>query len=288
MKKRTISFAILLMVCIVLFVMSYYNSRQICTIIEYGDDSWNQGMFYTIEDASGHFIVIDGGWPEQEQYVRDIIAQHNNHVDAWIITHTHQDHVGAFNNIYSNLAGIEIDAIYTGDVDVNQFYQRYTPDDHIEQFEMFQKIISDNDKVHYLHKGDDLQIGDIDIQVFNAYNDDFKTYDFRYNLPNASSLVFKVSYGDSSMLFLADCEASMESYMDVKDMKADYVQMAHHGQNMSDEFYEEIGAETYFVDGPAWLRESDTFNVKERVEKLRAEGKTVLSYDTAPNEIVLR
>ncbi len=173
-------------------------------------------------------------------------------------------------------------------MDVNHFYQMCTPDDHIEQFERFQEIIRDNDKVHYLQKGDNLQIGDIDIQVFNAYNDDFKTYDFRYNLPNASSLVFKVSYGDSSMLFLADCEASMGRYMDVKDMKADYVQMAHHGQNMSDEFYQKLDADTYFVDCPASLRESDAFNVKERVEKLRAEGKTVLSYDTAPNEIVLR
>ena len=47
--------------------------------------------------------MIDGGWTEDAMAVKDIIKSQGGIVDAWILTHPHQDHIGAFNEIYAEL-----------------------------------------------------------------------------------------------------------------------------------------------------------------------------------------
>ena len=73
-----------------------------CIITQYSDATGRQANCYTITN-SGHLIIIDGGWAENAPALRKVIAQNGNHVDAWFISHTHSDHVGAFNVIYADL-----------------------------------------------------------------------------------------------------------------------------------------------------------------------------------------
>ena len=51
---------------------------------------------------------LDARLAERDVYKR----QHGNHVNAWILSHPHQDHAGAFNQIYASPDGITIDAVY--------------------------------------------------------------------------------------------------------------------------------------------------------------------------------
>ena len=79
----------------------------------YPDASGNQGEFFTLKNKkTGTFIVVDGGWAENTERVRQVIADNGNVVDAWFITHYHNDHVDAFNNIYQDPQGITIKKIY--------------------------------------------------------------------------------------------------------------------------------------------------------------------------------
>ena len=72
-------------------------------VTQYGDDNaGKQSMFYTIKGSNGKLIVIDGGWTDQEAFVRKIIRSLGNKVDLWIITHPHPDHAGAFIKIFSS------------------------------------------------------------------------------------------------------------------------------------------------------------------------------------------
>ena len=77
---------------------------------EENDSSWtltqrygggDVGMFYTIKNsADGTHIFIDGGLPENAEYVRQIIDANGGKVDYWFLTHYHADHCGAFNELY--------------------------------------------------------------------------------------------------------------------------------------------------------------------------------------------
>lgn len=90
--------------------------ERLCYVTQYSDATGQQANFYTITKGD-HLIIIDGGWAENADAVRKVISEHGNHVDAWFISHTHSDHVGAFNEIYSNLQGIKIDYIYDNGYD---------------------------------------------------------------------------------------------------------------------------------------------------------------------------
>lgn len=87
-----------------------------CIITQYSDVTGRQANCYTITNG-GHLIIIDGGWAENALALRKVIAQNGNHVDAWFISHTHSDHVGAFNVIYADPQGVTIDKIYDNGYD---------------------------------------------------------------------------------------------------------------------------------------------------------------------------
>ncbi len=71
------------------------------------DDDPMIGMLYIIKNSDGHAIIIDGGLPT-EGNADDVLKALSSHkiakdsngkfiIDAWIFTHAHNDHVGAFN-----------------------------------------------------------------------------------------------------------------------------------------------------------------------------------------------
>ena len=127
MNRRKIVFSILLCVlvlgCIFVAVLMHNktaNQEKMntdgCIITQYSDATGRQANCYTITN-NGHLIVIDGGWAENAPAIRKIIKKNGNHVDAWFISHTHSDHVGAFNVIYADPQGVTIDRIYDNGYD---------------------------------------------------------------------------------------------------------------------------------------------------------------------------
>lgn len=90
---------------VVIRIENYYK------ITEYASVSGNQAMIYSIEDELGNLILVDGGWKVDAEQVRTIIAEHGNHVKAWILTHPHEDHISAFNVISAENSEIEIDTV---------------------------------------------------------------------------------------------------------------------------------------------------------------------------------
>ena len=61
------------------------------TITQYGTADGGQRMFYTIRSHSGKLIVVDGGYTSDASEVRDVIKENGGRVDAWILTHPHQE-----------------------------------------------------------------------------------------------------------------------------------------------------------------------------------------------------
>ncbi len=106
--------------------------------------------------------------------------------------------------------------------------------------------------------------------------------DLKMNPINNQSCVFRVTEGDFSMIFLGDLgeEAGDRLLGKGYDLKADAVQMAHHGQNgVKESLYQAIGAKYAFWPTPLWLflnsrtkqliPNSATFKTPEVIEWMR-------------------
>lgn len=306
MKKRTLISAGLLAVCLIALVSAAYffslRSRMDSTgylpdtsaeyvVTQYPDATGVQGTFYTIANDD-FLIIIDGGWAENSDAVRSVIAEHGNVVDAWIISHPHQDHAGAFNEIYANPGDITIRAIYDNGFDYDFIEASGEPYDDITVMETYHALTEGADNLTHLKRGDSLSLCGLTLDVYNAYDDtvlaavgDEKDYQ------NNASLLFKISSENSSMLFCSDIKYDMNdtllaAYRD--SISCDYVQTGHHGNwSFSNEFYEATGASVYFIDAPSSITDNADFPASTLKEDLQKNG-TVLDFRTAPNSVTLK
>ncbi len=261
------------------------------TITEFGDDSGNQAMFYTMRNNNdGTLIVVDGGWNENEAQVRSVITLFGGHVDHWFLTHYDEDHASVFNAIYADPQGIEIGEVYCTPLDY-EYYLECAADrwwDVPWVYETFLNQTEGDERINYLNRGDYFEIDGLQFEVFNSYDQivvDTGTRD----VANYASLMFKITGEEDTFLFCGDVYNGMgmqllEMYGD--ELDAEYVQPGHHGNHsMPAEFYEAIGPEVMFFDGPAWLTESDDYTAKALIEWCHENGIVTYEYATAPNSI---
>ena len=271
--------------CVAAYVMHNAAKNSGWTVTQYSDLTGGQAGFYTLEDGAGHFLIVDGGWAGNEARVRDAIKMHNNHVDAWILTHPHQDHIGAFNAIYANPDGITIDRIYDSPVDYDVVKDRGEKWDDLAVFEEYRKLTKNADNVTHLNRGEELDLYGLHIKVYNAY--DRYVLDNSNDITNDSSLVFKASYGSSSMIFCGDIKYQMEDILTElygSELRCGCIQAGHHGNwSFSDEFYDNTGASTVFIDSPAWIMQDSQYPAYELAEHLKEKGVTVKDFTTTPN-----
>lgn len=307
MKKKRLLSAIFLavltlsFVCIIFFEQSAsitdstgytpdLSSEYLVT--QYSDATGVQATFYTIENEES-FIIIDGGWADNADALRKIIARHGNHVDAWILSHPHKDHAGAFNEIYANPGEITIDAIYDNGFDYNFIESVGEPYDDITIMETYVSLTKDADNVTHLKRGDHLTICGLTFDIYNAYDDIvLSTVGEELDYQNNASLLFKVSSRNSSMLFCSDIKYDMDPYLFTtyrEELSCDYVQTGHHGNwSFSEEFYDASGAFVYFIDAPDSITDNTDFPASELKKNLLEKGKMVLDFRSAPNSVTLK
>ncbi len=258
-------------------------------ITEYGSTE-NQMMFYTMQDMDGHVIVVDGGWVQNADTVRKVIAGLGNHVDAWILTHPHEDHIGAFCEIYDSPGKIKIDAIYAVDMASPELCMENAPWDSVE---MYQRFLSMNiPQLEYVHSGDKLDVGNLKIDILSAYED--KVDELSNDLLNDGSMMFQVHGSSQTMLFCADVGKSMSEYLVEtygETLKSDYIQMGHHGNGgLKAPFYTIVDPKEAFFDAPDWLFNDTTgkYTTPENRALMESFGSSIVSFATAPNSILLK
>lgn len=261
-------------------------------VTQYPDATGVQATFYTITNKDS-LIIIDGGWAENEAAVREVIAAHGNIVDAWIISHPHKDHAGAFNAIYANPGDITISQVYDNGFDYDFIKSAGEPYDDIMIMETYHALTKDATNVTHLKRGDVLTICGLTFEIYNAYDDYvLNTVGEEKDYQNNASLLFKVSSKNSSMLFCSDIKYDMNelllaAYSD--KLTCDYVQVGHHGNwSFSDEFYEATNASVFFMDAPADITENAQFPASILKDNLIQKNRTVLDFSTAPNTVTLK
>ena len=263
----------------------YYEGYK---VTQYNDATGNQATFYTITTYDGKLIVIDGGWVANETQVRQVIADNGNVVDAWIITHPHQDHCGAFNQIYANLDGITVKQIYDSPIDYNMVVKVGEKWDDIGIFDTYREITKDSTNITHLYRGDTFDLLGLNIEVINSY--DQKVVDNSIDLSNDGALILKISSANKSILMCSDVkwmeDVIVEQFGD--ELQCDYIQVAHHGNwAFENAFYDLVQAKIAFFDAPAWIMTDPVYPAYDLANYMRSQGTTIYDFTTVPNSVYL-
>ncbi|MBQ9773224.1 MAG: MBL fold metallo-hydrolase [Clostridia bacterium] len=222
-------------------------------------------MSFVITTERNRCIVIDGGRAEDMPDLKACIGGRT--VAAWILTHPHTDHISGF------VAEMEKNGCY--DFDVERVYYRFpdydawvaradeAPDREYFLWDLNEMLPAFNrirhrfaHKEHLVEAGEKLRVDEVEIEFL------YTTCDGLFANPiNDSSLVFKLSSPRKSVLFLGDLGpdgGDMLYRMARHKLKADVVQMAHHGHmNVSMEVYAAIDPKACLWSAPRWLYEEE-------------------------------
>ena len=257
-------------------------------ITQFGNPFAGQEMCYVVTTETG-LVIIDGGYSYEVPRLRQIIADYDNCVEAWILTHYHPDHMTAFLDILEDPQEIKIHHVYTVERADLAVMEEKAPWDDFSMLDRFDAM--EIPGLEYLHRGDQLDLMGMKMQVLSAYD---SGYDSMTNdLMNDGSLMFCLSGNEESILFCADVGISLSEFL-VNEygetLHSDYIQMGHHGfGGLNEEFYRLVNPKAAFFDAPDGLMNGEgDRSTKEKEALMRELGCVIFSYYTAPNQILIK
>ena len=223
-----------------------------------GSATGAQNLSIVIRSPHGKLIVIDGGWEADATKLSELIQQQGGKVDVWLITHPHEDHVGALCAILNDTGRkIKIDKIYCS-LATPDWYRQVSPtgagiaDQLLSAFTKLPVGTVTNN----IGRGTEINIDDVNIRVLNNRGV------YTYNGVNNSSMVYKIRVSGQQILILGDLAydggKDLIKTCTAAELKSDIVQMAHHGQQGVDQdAYARIAPTTCLWPTPAWLWNND-------------------------------
>ncbi len=245
---------------------------------------------YVITTKNNELIVVDGGIDADKLFLEEYIKRlGNGTVSHWYITHPHQDHVGALIQILEDdNCDITIENLYYS-FNSLEWYKEYDK----RGFETEEKMLSllDSKKIKNkisCEKNQEIYMDNVKCDILKIADSEMINTDNG----NDSSMCFKMTATDvnKSIIFLGDAYyySSIELLKNPQKLKADVVQMAHHGQNgVSKDVYIAIAPEICCFNCPAWLYNNNpgsgyntgrwqSIEVQSWVQEFRAQS--VLSF----------
>ncbi len=216
-----------------------------------------QIMSYVIRSPGGKLIVLDGGVTGDARYLKKFVIDQGAKVEAWFITHPHSDHVQAFSAVLADPGPIEIKTIYAS-LPTEAWVRKYGNDREQATLRTFlESVRAANRTATELRLGQELWIDGVRVEVLGVKNPEIHP-----NAINNSSLVLRMSDATKSVLFLGDLGVEGGNKLLASRyrsrLRAEYVQMAHHGQNgVSEAFYRAVNPTYCLWPTPRWLWDND-------------------------------
>jgi beta-lactamase superfamily II metal-dependent hydrolase len=241
---------------------------------------------YVLQTPNNSIIVIDGGCKGDAPYLKGFLAALGNHVDMWIITHPHLDHICALTEILKKPDGLTIDKIW-GSFPTVEWISKYEKK-HDKDIVEFQEVMSQaNKRFRQVQLGEKFEVDNVKMEVLGVINPEIT-----HNAMNNSSMVFKMNLPQTSLLFLGDLgHEGGEKLLGgefASKLPSDYVQMSHHGQEgVSEAVYQAINPSICLWPTPDWLWDNNkgegknsgpwkTLEVREWMNKLNVEKHYIM------------
>lgn len=211
--------------------------------------------------CDGESMLIDGGTADNSSKLVSLLNALNiDELKYMVNTHPHDDHVGG---LCGPLNSVKVDAAYSSTVDYDQNY-----------FISYKRYIAEQGiSLDTLSAGDTLRLGNADIYVLAPIDD---TGDL-----NNDSIILRVVYGRTSMLFTGDAGFDEEkSLLDSgAELGSDILKVGHHGAAKSS------GEDFLRAVSPQWAiisvgKDNDFGHpTDETLERLSKAGANVLRTD---------
>ena len=262
-------------------------------ITQYGPD-WGKNYFYTIEDADGNLIIIDGGHYGNASILKDIIRDHDYHVYAWILTTLSDNHIGAAYDILSDCEGlITIDNIYVQQyseemIDVVYADQLEWEVEELEIADEFVDLLSQYDNVVYLKEGEDYNLLGLTLHVYHTWNEEVEALGVRE--ASNSSIVFSVTGNEDSMLFTSYTTLPIENdiFDAIGETQFDYITANDHGEWVFDYcWYDDRNPKGIFIDEYTAALNPDG-NAFDFYSYCLEKGYNIYTFLTVPNRITIK
>ena len=217
---------------------------------------------FIITTEGGAVIVIDGGENNDAanliEHLKALTGKEIPHIDAWILSHPHADHICAFLQIMETMPSA---------VTVGKVYWNFPSADFIAGLQpwkdesparFYRDLPLFADKLVTVTRTDTFDAGEAHFVCLYSPNPEITE-----NVCNNSSLVLMMTLGGKKTLWLGDAgeeegDRILALCGDPSALKADYVQMAHHGQcGVKKDFYEAVSPVGCFWNTPKFLWEND-------------------------------
>ena len=220
------------------------------TVIGIGTSGYPGGMGYVYKLSNGEFFIIDGGITRDEQcsnkaecsaewlyYTLQELADDPDNivVAGWLLTHIHNDHLGAFIDMAK-------DTKYTDKISVKKVIYSQPNDEHMKHVgKEYRKVWMPEalegwqpDEVVKAHPGQKFYFADVTVTILGSQD---LVLPGVIDSHNNMSVVSKVEFMDYEALYLADAEGLMNAALKThygSELKTDILQLAHHGYNNTD------------------------------------------------------
>ena len=171
--------------------------------------------------CDGHVMVIDGGNTGDGQLVFSVLKKYvpEGVVDYYIGTHAHEDHMGASASV---LNAVKAKVIWCPNNNATQkFFQNFL------KYADAQGVTPSCPKLGY-----EFSLGEANVKVLGPFHPNDSN-------ENNTSIVIKITYGETSFLFTGDAEAEEEKELVGKwgdELKCDVLKVGHHGSDTSSSY----------------------------------------------------
>lgn len=229
--------------------------------VHYIDVGQADATLLQLEDEKEQFVLLydTGDWQGSE--VVPFLEQQNiEAIDVIIISHPHADHIGQLSDVINKF---DVDEVWmTGNsANTNVFA------------DAMEAMIENDVTYDEPEAGDVFDIGSLTLEVLHPHT---LTGGF-----NEDSLSIRITFGDVSFVFTGDAYTAQETEIIERNesVKADILQLGHHGSNTSSgQPFLEAVAPTYAIYS-AGANNSYGHPSPEVIERVQAMGITLLGTD---------
>lgn len=165
-----------------------------------------------IQNGDANMLIDAGNNEDGEKLVSYFQSLGIESFQYVIGTHAHEDHIGGMDDIIDNF---NIDTFYMPDA----ITTTATFESVLDSLEA-KNIAFQTPSIDSIFK-----LGNAAIDVLYVGTDDSDL--------NNTSIVLKLTYGNTSVLFMGDAEKEVETIIEKKDISADVLKVGHHGSNTS-------------------------------------------------------